>query len=45
MAGATTPIGLTVPALCRLIREAGREPIQRDSVYNVLQRFDEPAVA
>jgi aminodeoxyfutalosine synthase len=45
MAGATTPVGLTVPALCRLIRDAGREPVQRDSVYNVVQRFDEPALA
>ena len=45
MAGAKTPVGLTVSELCRLIRDAGREPIQRDSVYNVLQRFDEPALA
>lgn len=45
MAGAKTPVGLRVPELCRLIRDAGREPIQRDSVYNVLQRFDEPALA
>lgn len=45
MAGAKTPVGLTVPDLCRLIREAGRRPIQRDSVYNVVQHFDEPAVA
>jgi aminodeoxyfutalosine synthase len=45
MAGATTPIGLSVDALCRLVRDAGREPIQRDSVYNVVRRFDEPALA
>jgi aminodeoxyfutalosine synthase len=45
MAGATTPVGLTVPDLCRLIREAGRRPIQRDSIYNVVQHFDEPALA
>jgi len=45
MAGAKTPVGLTVPELCRLIREAGRRPIQRDSVYNVVQHFDEPALA
>ena len=31
--------------LLRLIRDAGREPVQRDSLYNVLQRFDAPAVA
>jgi aminodeoxyfutalosine synthase len=45
MAGAKTPVGLSVADLCRLIRDAGREPIQRDSVYNVVQRFDEPAMA
>jgi len=45
MAGAKTPVGLTVPELCRLIRDAGREPVQRDSVYNVLERFDQPALA
>jgi len=45
MAGATTPHGLTVDELCRLVRDAGREPVQRDSVYNVLHRFDAPALA
>jgi aminodeoxyfutalosine synthase len=45
MAGATSPEGLTVDELCRLIREAGRVPVQRDSLYNVVQRFDAPAVA
>jgi aminodeoxyfutalosine synthase len=45
MAGARTPVGLTVYELCRLVREAGREPIQRDSVYNILHRFAAPAVA
>ncbi len=33
MAGATTPQELTVATLERVIREAGREPIQRDSYY------------
>jgi aminodeoxyfutalosine synthase len=40
MAGAKTPVGLSMEALLDLIRKAGREPIQRDSEYNVLQRFD-----
>jgi aminodeoxyfutalosine synthase len=40
MAGATTPVGLSMDALLKLIREAGRDPVQRDSEYNVLQRFD-----
>src|SRR6266700_5643836 len=33
MAGATTPQQQTVAALERVIREAGREPVQRDSHY------------
>ena len=33
MAGATTPQELTVATLKRAIREAGREPVQRDSYY------------
>jgi aminodeoxyfutalosine synthase len=45
MAGAKTPLGLTVDELCRLVREAGREPVQRDSVYNVLHRFEAQALA
>jgi 2-iminoacetate synthase ThiH len=33
MAGATTPQQQTVAALEHAIREAGREPVQRDSYY------------
>jgi aminodeoxyfutalosine synthase len=33
MAGAKTPQGQTVAALERVIREAGREPMQRNAVY------------
>jgi len=40
MAGATTPVGLTMQQLQRQIREAGRTPVQRDSLYNVIERFD-----
>ena len=40
MAGSTAPVGLDLDALLRLIREAGRLPVQRDSEYNVLQRFE-----
>jgi aminodeoxyfutalosine synthase len=39
MAGAKTPVGLTLDELQRLIREAGRIPVQRDSLYQVLRRF------
>jgi 2-iminoacetate synthase ThiH len=33
MAGATTPQQQTVAALEHAIRDAGREPVQRDSYY------------
>ena len=36
MAGATTPQQQTVESLRHAIREAGREPVQRDSYYNHL---------
>jgi aminodeoxyfutalosine synthase len=48
MAGATTPQQQTVAALEHAIREAGREPVQRDSYYRHLNgtsragRPDEP---
>jgi aminodeoxyfutalosine synthase len=45
MAGARTPVGLDMPSLLRLIREAGRVPIQRDSLYRELVRFDAPQAA
>src|ERR1700694_3850028 len=38
MAGATTPQELTVATLQRVIREAGREPVQRDSYYSHIVR-------
>jgi aminodeoxyfutalosine synthase len=37
-AGATTPQGLRRPDLIRLIREAGREPVERDTLYNAVIR-------
>ena len=45
MAGARTPIGMTMEELKRLIREAGRVPVQRDSLYGELQRFEAHAAA
>jgi aminodeoxyfutalosine synthase len=36
MAGAQTPMGLTRQALLRLIREAGCEPVERDTLYNLI---------
>jgi aminodeoxyfutalosine synthase len=45
--GAHTPQGMTLDALLRLIRGAGKVPAERDSFYNVLRMFDavEPAAA
>ncbi|MFZ2087171.1 MAG: aminofutalosine synthase MqnE [Desulfobaccales bacterium] len=37
MAGAQTPMGLTRTQLLHLIREAGCEPVERDTLYNVVQ--------
>jgi len=38
MAGAKTPVGLTMEQMQRLITDAGRVPVQRDSLYNELHR-------
>ena len=37
-AGATTPEGLTVEQLHRLIRETGRDPVERDTLYRRVLR-------
>lgn len=37
-AGAETPEALSVEQICRLIREAGREPVERDTVYHRVVR-------
>jgi aminodeoxyfutalosine synthase len=39
-AGATTPQGLVRRELERLIREAGREPVERDTLYRPVLRAD-----
>jgi aminodeoxyfutalosine synthase len=36
MAGAQTPEGLTTSAIRHLIRSAGRKPVERDTLYNVI---------
>jgi aminodeoxyfutalosine synthase len=38
-AGATTAQAMTVHELCRLVREAGRRPIERDTVFNVVKEW------
>ena len=42
MAGARTPEAMTTSAIRRLIRAAGREPIERDTLYNVITGADAP---
>ena len=36
MAGSSTPEGLTTAQLTRLVRAAGREPLERDTFYNIV---------
>lgn len=43
-AGATTPMLQEQQDLLRLIRQAGRIPAERDTVYNVLRVYDEAVV-
>jgi aminodeoxyfutalosine synthase len=43
MAGAETPEGLTEERLREVIREAGREPVERDAFYNVVAGESEGA--
>jgi aminodeoxyfutalosine synthase len=38
MAGAKTPEGVGESDLIRLIRETGREPVERDTLYNILKK-------
>ena len=42
MAGARTPETMTTAAIRRLIRAAGREPVERDTLYNVVTGPDAP---
>jgi aminodeoxyfutalosine synthase len=39
MAGSATPEGMTTSALTRLVRAAGREPLERDTLYNIVNTF------
>src|SRR6201998_399455 len=40
-AGATTPQGMTRKELCRLITEAGRVPVERDTLYHAVTRHED----
>ena len=37
-AGAETPEVLTVEEICRIIKETGREPVERDTLYRRVER-------
>ncbi|MCX6591289.1 MAG: aminofutalosine synthase MqnE [Acidobacteria bacterium] len=41
-AGATTAQGMRRQDLLRLIKEAGRDPVERDTLYRPVERGDEP---
>ncbi len=43
-AGARTAQGMTLEEVLRLIRGAGKIPVERDSLYNVIRTFDDDAV-
>jgi aminodeoxyfutalosine synthase len=45
MAGSSTPVGMTTAALTRLVRATGREPLERDTLYNIVNTFDEAGSA
>ena len=38
MAGAVTPEAMTPEEIGRLIRQAGREPVERDTLYNIVSK-------
>jgi aminodeoxyfutalosine synthase len=40
MAGSATPEGMTTATLTRLVRAAGREPLERDTLYNIVNTFE-----
>jgi len=42
MAGARTPEAMSTSAIRRLIRRAGREPVERDTLYNVVTGPEAP---
>jgi aminodeoxyfutalosine synthase len=42
MAGARTPEAMTTSAIRRLIRAAGRDPVERDTLYNVVTGPEAP---
>ena len=45
MAGTDSAHGMTEPELIKLIKDAGRQPIERDALYNVIKTYDEGDIA
>jgi aminodeoxyfutalosine synthase len=43
-AGSRSPSGLTVEQLVRMIQEAGRVPVERDTFYNVVREYPRAAL-
>ncbi len=44
-AGAPSPVGLAEEAMVRMIREAGKVPVQRDALYRVVREYGEEGAA
>jgi aminodeoxyfutalosine synthase len=42
-AGAHTAQAMTLDAILKLIRGAGKQPAERDSFYHILRTFDGPS--
>ena len=42
MAGSPTPEAMTTSGIARLVRAAGREPLERDTLYNIVSIPQEP---
>ena len=38
-AGADTPVGLSFDEIINLIKDAGKRPVERDSLYNTIREF------
>jgi aminodeoxyfutalosine synthase len=45
MAGSVAPEAMTTAELARLVRAAGREPLERDTLYNIVGIPGIPAVS
>src|SRR5687768_4706358 len=45
MAGSSTPEGMTTATLARLVEAAGRQPLERDTLYNLVNSPQVPAPA